>query len=279
MKREDFELLSGILERRAGLKLSRHKVYLLQSRLMPVARKFGFKDLDEVALLIRRQPDDRLLDDITEAMTSNDSLFFRDILPFEILREKVLPRLMASRPDRCIRIWSAACSSGQEPYSICMVLKEQGRKLDGWRVDVVATDLSREMLEKAKTGLYTQFEVQRGLPITLIVKYFERAGDRWRIDASIRAMVKFQEFNLLHDPRPLGRFDVVFCRNVLMHFGQATKRKVLEGIAGLLPPDGVLCLGASETVLGVTNRFHPIPGQRGLYGLADAAVGTQRVAV
>lgn len=278
MKPENFELLGAILERRSGLELSRDTIYLLESRLTPVARKHGFEDLDLLAQSIRATPDDRLLDDITEAMTTNESGFFRDIRPYEVLREKVLPRLMANRPDRRLRIWSAACSSGQEPYSICMVLKELGPSLDGWRIDVLATDLSRQMLEKAKSGQYTQFEVQRGLPIGLLLKYFRQAGDRWRIDASIRAMVDFQQFNLLDDAEPFGGFDIVFCRNVLMYFGRATKRRVLDGIADLLPPDGALYLGADETVLGVTDRFHPIPGQRGLYGPADTSAVPQRMA-
>jgi chemotaxis protein methyltransferase CheR len=212
-------------------------------------------------------------------MTTNESLFFRDIWPFEVLRTKVLPRIVDNRPNRTIRIWSAACSSGQEPYSISMVLKEQARRMDGWRFEVVATDLSREMLMKAKTGFYTQFEVQRGLPVTMLVKYFKQIGDKWQIDASIRSMVKFCEFNLLNDPRSLGRFDVVFCRNVLIYFDQATKKRVLERISQNMPSDGVLYLGGAETVLGVTDRFQPMPGQRGVYCLSSAAGGVLQAAV
>lgn len=279
MNVQDFELLAGILKHRSGLILTKDKVYLLESRLMPVARKYGFKNLDEVAGSIRLHRDEALLDAITEAMTTNESLFFRDIKPFEILREKVLPQIMAGRSDRHIRIWSAACSSGQEPYSMCMLLKEQRQMLDGWRIEIVATDLSREMLEKAKSGLYTQFEVQRGLPIAMMVKYFKQTGDKWQIDASIRSMVTFREFNLLEDPLALGKFDIVFCRNVLIYFDSATKRKVLDGMSRLLPHDGVLFLGGAETVLGVTDRFQPVPGQRGVYALADSVDAMRRAAV
>ena len=274
-----FELLAGILKNRSGLVLTKQKVYLLESRLMPVTRKYGFKNLDELVGSVRLRRDEALLDDITEAMTTNESLFFRDTKPFEILREKVLPQIMAGRSNRHIRIWSAACSSGQEPYSICMLLKEQRHKLEGWRIEIVATDLSREMLEKAKSGLYTQFEVQRGLPIAMMVKYFKQTGDKWQIDASIRSMVAFREFNLLDDPLALGKFDIVFCRNVLIYFDPATKRKVLDGMSRLLPHDGVLFLGGAETVLGVTDRFQPVPGQRSVYALAESVDTMRRAAV
>jgi chemotaxis protein methyltransferase CheR len=279
MRAEDFDLLCGILKQRSGLVLSKDKVYLIESRLMPVARKHGFKKLEDLISSVRLRREESLLSQIAEAMTTNESLFFRDIWPFEVLRTKVLPRIVDNRPNRTIRIWSAACSSGQEPYSISMVLKEQARRMDGWRFEVVATDLSREMLMKAKTGFYTQFEVQRGLPVTMLVKYFKQIGDKWQIDASIRSMVKFCEFNLLNDPRSLGRFDVVFCRNVLIYFDQATKKRVLERISQNMPSDGVLYLGGAETVLGVTDRFQPMPGQRGVYCLSSAAGGVLQAAV
>ncbi len=279
MNVQDFELLAGILKHRSGLVLAKDKAYLLESQLMTVARRYGYKNLDEVVGSIRLNRDEALLDDITEAMTNNDSFFFRDIKPFEILRQKVLPQIMAGRSERLIRIWSAACSSGQEPYSICMMLKEQRQMLDGWDVEIVATDLSREMLEKAKSGLYTQFEVQRCLPIAMMVKYFKQTGDKWQIDASLRSMVTFQEFNLLDDPQTLENFDIVFCRNVLIYFDPPTKSKVLDGMSRLLPHDGVLFLGGAETVLGVTDRFQPVPGQRGVYALADSADAMRRAAV
>ncbi len=279
MNVEAFELLAGILKHRSGLVLTKEKVYLLESRLMPVARKYGFKNLDELVDSLRLRRDEAMLGDINEAMTTNDALFFRDIKPFKFLREKVLPQIMAGRSNRHIRIWSAGCSSGQEPYSMCMMLKEQRQKLDGWHVEIVATDISREMLEKSKSGLYTQFELQHGLPIAMVTKYFKQTGDKWQIDASIRSMVAFQEFNLLDDPKVLGKFDIVFCRNVLIYFDAATKSKVLDGISRLLPHDGVLFLGGAETVLGVTDRFRPVPGQRGVYTPADSADAVHRAAV
>lgn len=272
MKPEDFDFLSALLKERSGLVLSRDKGYLLESRLLPVARRHGIKGLDELVAAVRVRRDAALLRDITEAMTTNESLFFRDIKPFEIFKTKVLPDLMASRQSsRTIRVWCAASSSGQEPYSLAMLLKEEGAKLNGWRIEITATDISVEMLEKAKAGSYSQFEVQRGLPINLLLKYFKQIGDKWQIDNAIRGMVKYREFNLLDDPSALGHFDVIFCRNVLIYFDQPTKTKVLERMGRILAPDGFLYLGGAETVIGVTERFQPLSGHRGVYCLAQAA--------
>ncbi len=264
----DFELIAQLLRERSGLALNKEKAYLLESRLNPVARKWNFSGFDELAQAIRTNNDEALLVDVTEAMTTNESFFFRDQRPFEQFDEIVLPHLLEARASkRSFRIWSAACSSGQEPYTLAMLLKEHADKLAGWRVEIVATDLSYEILDKAKEGLYSQFEVQRGLPIALLVKHFVQVGDRWQIDDSLSKMIKFQQFNLLGDFSSLGRFDVVFCRNVLIYFDMPTKTQVLEGIADLLPPDGFLYLGGAETVLGTTDRFQIIQGQRGIYGL------------
>lgn len=271
---EDFELLRGVVKSRSGLTLSPDKAYLLENRLMAVARKWGMDDIDGLATTVRGEPGEELLREITEAMTTNETLFFRDNSPFEQLQKVVFPRLMANRQTtRHIRIWSAGCSSGQEPYSISMVLKELGPILNDWRIDILATDISRAMLEKARSGLYTQFEVQRGLPIAMLMKYFKQSGDKWEMDPAIRAMVKFEEFNLLDDPTRLGQFDIVFCRNVLIYLDQPTKTKVLEGIFRLMLPDSVLYMGGAETVMGVTEKFLPVNEYRGMYEVAGAAGG------
>ena len=202
-------------------------------------------------------------------MTTKESFFFRDQFPFDQFTSIVMPHLLEARAaKRSIRIWSAACSSGQEPYSLAMLLKERADKLAGWRVEIVATDLSNEILNKAKEGLYSRFEVQRGLPISLLVKNFAQVGDRWQIDDSLRKMVKFQQFNLLGNIGSLGRFDVVFCRNVLVDFDTPVRARVLEGMANMLAPDGFLYLGGAETVLGEPGRFQIMQGQRGIYRLA-----------
>jgi chemotaxis protein methyltransferase CheR len=278
MNISDFEYIARLLKERSGLVLSKDKAYLLESRLNPVARKWEFKGFDELAAAVRTARNEALVRDITEAMTTNESFFFRDTKPFDQFRDVVLPQLLETRKGaRTIRIWSAACSSGQEPYSLAMILKESEAKLQGLRFEIIATDLSNEILAKAKEGLYSQFEVQRGLPINLLVKYFKQDGDRWRISDTIRQMVKYETFNLLESPSRFGKFDVVFCRNVLIYFDQPTKSKILDGIAGVLPPDGFLYLGGAETVLGLTERFHLVPGQRGLYGPAPAAGATAAV--
>jgi chemotaxis protein methyltransferase CheR len=275
----DFEIIAELLKERSGLALNKEKAYLLESRLNPVARKWNFSGFDELAQAIRTKGDEALLVDVTEAMTTNESFFFRDQKPFDQFNDMVLPHLLEARAaKRSFRVWSAACSSGQEPYTLAMLLQEHADKLAGWRVEIVATDLSNEILDKAKEGLYSQFEVQRGLPITHLVKYFVQVGDRWQIEDSLRKMIKFQQFNLLGDLSALGKFDVVFCRNVLIYFDTPTKTKVLNGIADLLPADGFLYLGGAETVLGTTDRFEIMQGQRGIYSLATAGAEKAKVA-
>jgi len=271
MKVEDFDMFCTLLKQRSGLVLTKDKAYLLESRLMPVARKWNMKGLDELASTVRTRKEEALLRDITEAMTTNESSFFRDQKPFDLFKDFVMPRMLDARgTKRQIRIWSAACSSGQEAYSLAMLLQEEQARIAGWKVEIVGTDISNEMVERARAGTYTQFEVQRGLPIQLLVKNFKQVGDKWQINPQIRQMANFREFNLLVDLSPLGQFDVVFCRNVLIYFDQPTKTRVLEQIARLMPPDGVLYLGGAETVLGITDRFKPIEGQRGLYAVAGA---------
>ncbi|HYE50775.1 MAG TPA: protein-glutamate O-methyltransferase [Azospirillaceae bacterium] len=272
MKVEDFDMLCTMLKQRSGLVLTKDKAYLLESRLMPVARKWNLKGLEELAGAVRTRKDEALLKDITEAMTTNESSFFRDQKPFDQFKAVVLPYLLEARAaKKTIRIWSAACSSGQEAYSLAMLLKEEGARLAGWKFEIVGTDLSAEMVERSRSGVYTQFEVQRGLPITMLVKYFKQNGDKWQLVPEIRQMVQYREYNLLTDLTPLGQFDVIFCRNVLIYFDQPTKGKVLDAMAKLMPPDGVLYLGGAETVLGITEKFKPMEGQRGLYTLAGGA--------
>jgi chemotaxis protein methyltransferase CheR len=269
MKTADFEHLAKLLMDRSGLVVTPEKAYLLENRLQPVARKHGLPSLDALVTKLRGRAEERIVKDVVDAMTTNESLFFRDMKPFDQLRDVLLPELMKARAGaKRIRIWSAACSSGQEPYSIAMLLTELGAKVAGWRFEIVATDLSSEIITKAKAGVYSQFEVQRGLPITMLVKYFTQEGEKWQIADKIRNMVQFREFNLLDHPRSLGQFDVVFCRNVLIYFDQPTKAKVLAGIADQIAADGGLYLGGAETVLGITDKFQPIPGQRGVYRLA-----------
>ncbi len=279
MNFQDFDFLCQLLKERSGLVMTRDKAYLVDSRLMPVARKYGKKEVEELILAIRSDHDETLIRDVTEAMITNESFFFRDIKPYDQFEKTVLPTLLERRANgRTLRIWSAACSSGQEPYSVAILLRENAQLFQGWRVEILATDISRKMLDKAVAGIYSQFEVQRGLPVKYLVKYFSQMGEYWQIDASLREMVEFREFNLLDDPVALGRFDVVFCRNVLIYFDNETKRLVLERIGHLMPEDGFLFLGGAETVIGVSERFQPALGQRGIYVPTPREVGFKQAA-
>ena len=272
MNVNDFEYIAELLYKRSGLVITQEKAYLLESRLNPVARKWELDGFETLISQMRAKNDERMLVDVTEAMTTNESFFFRDNRPFDQFKDVVLPHLTENRKaQKKVRIWSAACSSGQEPYTLAMILKEEAAKLAGWTIEIVATDLSNEILSKAQEGLYSQFEVQRGLPITLLMKYFTQEGDKWRISDEIKQMVKYKPFNLLDDPGALGRFDVVFCRNVLIYFDQETKGKVLDRVAKIMPDDGFLYLGGAETVLGICDSFEVIPGQRGVYQLTKGS--------
>lgn len=269
MTPEDFDFISNLLKNRSGLVLTQDKAYLLESRLMPIARKKELQSVDDLIGKMRSSSDEALITEVTEAMTTNESFFFRDQKPFDLFKDEILPDLMERRASqKSFRIWCAAASSGQEPYTLSIILKEEAAKLAGWRHEIVGTDISNDILAKAKSGTYTQFEVQRGLPIQLLIKYFDKVDDQWVIKKEIRDMVAYKYFNLLDDLTPLGKFDVVFCRNVLIYFDQPTKSRVLEGIAKLMPPDGLLFLGGAETVLGISDQFKPVKGQRGVYELS-----------
>jgi chemotaxis protein methyltransferase CheR len=261
----DYDCLRKLLKERSGLVLSADKQYLVESRLTPLVRKAGLASLGELVTKLKTN-DERLIVDVVEAMTTNESFFYRDKIPFDHFREVIMPGLISARAmHRRIRIWCAAGSTGQEPYSLAMCIREMKEKLGGWRIEILATDLSTEVLEKAKAGVYSQFEVQRGLPIQMLVKYFAQVGDTWQIAPDIRAMVQFRPLNLLADFTNLGRFDVVFCRNVLIYFDHETKTGVLNRIGRVLEPDGYLVLGAAETVVGLTDAFKLVPDKRGLY--------------
>jgi chemotaxis protein methyltransferase CheR len=262
----DYEFLRKLLKARSGLVLSADKHYLVESRLLPIARKHGLLNLTGLVAKLKTGDAEPLTVEVVEAMTTNESLFFRDKIPFDQFRDTIIPTLLAARAEtRRIRIWCAAASTGQEPYTLAICLKEMAKELKGWNIGIVASDISIEVLEKAKSGIYSQFEVQRGLPVLMLIKYFSQVGEMWQIAPEIRAMVKFQPFNLLHDFSSLGPFDVVFCRNVLIYFDQETKIDVLNRIGAVMERDGYLALGGAETVVGLTQAFKPIPTSRGLY--------------
>ena len=241
-----------------------------------MARQAGLPGISE---LVQKMKDgSRVLNDrVVEAMTINETFFFRDKTPFDHFRDLIMPQMLRARANRRrIRIWCAAGSTGQEPYSLAMSMKEMGAALAGWRIEIIATDLSQGALEKSKAGLYSQFEVQRGLPIQMLLKYFKQAGELWQINADIRAMVQHRQLYLLHDFSELGVFDLIFCRNVLIYFDQQTKTKVLNRFAQAIEADGFLMLGAAETVFGLTNVFKPMAERRSVYQLNEVRAASVR---
>ncbi|MCC8939256.1 protein-glutamate O-methyltransferase CheR [Bradyrhizobium sp. Arg68] len=276
----DYEYLRKLLKDHSGLDLSADKQYLIESRLLPLARKYGLSGIPDLVAKIRGGA---YIPQVVEAMTTNETFFFRDKVPFDHFRDTIMPDVLKARAARrSVRIWCAAGSTGQEPYSLAMCLKEMGAALAGWRVEIVATDLSQEVLEKSKAGIYSQFEVQRGLPIQMLVKYFKQSGELWQINPELRSMVQHRQLNLLHDFAQLGVFDVIFCRNVLIYFDQDTKINVFNRLARSMEADGFLVLGAAETVVGLTDSFKPMPERRGLYrpnGARGLAAAMPRVAV
>lgn len=274
-----FETFSSLLKGSSGLVIGMDKLYLLETRLAGIVKREKLADMNQLAERLRRPGNDKLARDVVEAMTTNESFFFRDDKPFQHFRAQALPRLVAERPPgSTLRIWSAASSSGQEAYSLAMIVAESKALLGDRKVEIIGTDIAREQLARAREGVYTQFEVQRGLPVQMLMRYFRKEESNWRIADAIRGMAQFREFNLLSDPRSLGRFDVVFCRNVLIYFDQATKARVLGAIAGIMPADGLLYLGGAETVLGITTRFAPMPAERGVYMVNSPAAQKPAVA-
>ena len=272
MTPEEFDFLSGLVRKRSGLVLSNDKTYLLESRLTPIARKNNLGGISELVSALRMGSNEALAADVTEAMTTNESFFFRDKTPFDIFSDRILPHMMKTRAgQRKLRVWSAAASTGQEIYSLAMLI-DNNPATTGWTFDLLGTDLSREVLERARQGMYTQFEVQRGLPIQLLMKYFTQVGETWQIDAKIRRMAQFKENNLLEPLSHLGRFDIIFCRNVLIYFDAPTKGDILRRVAAAMNPGASLLLGAAETVIGLTDRLAPHAKHRGLYGHAEAAL-------
>src|SRR3989338_4817636 len=268
MKVADFELYKSLLYDKSGLVITPDKSYLLDSRLTPIAKKWNYPTLDMMTLQLRAIPDPKLVKDIVEAMTTNETSFFRDTKPFTLFQETILPHMLQTRAaKKTARIWCAACSSGQEPYSLSMILKDMEAKLKGWRFEIIATDLSEDILAQARKATYSQFEVQRGLPIQYLMKYFTQVGEIFHqiLKEDIKSMVKFSTFNLLDDMSRMGQFDIIFCRNVLIYFDEKTKGGILGKMEKLLDKDGFLLLGGAETVLGITDKFVPMPDKRGLY--------------
>lgn len=271
MNKDDFNFYCRMLYEKSGLALTPEKTYLVESRLLPVARKNGFNLLEDLTQALKSGAAPALLRQIVDAMMTNETLFFRDHRPYGQFKSIVLPALLKAREGKkSLRIWSAACSTGQEPYSIAMILREVLPKPEEWGIDMLATDISDTALSQARKAEYNQFEIQRGLPIHMVMKHFKQDGTVWHLENKIRNMVRFESFNLLERMDRFGTLDVIFCRNVLIYFDEETKKRVLAGLAKRLAPDGYLFLGGSETVIGLCPELKMCPGCPGLYMLQTA---------
>ena len=244
-----FARLQRFVREASGLSLDDDKRYLVEDRLRSILRDAKLGDLDELGRCLHANARSDLARSVAEALTINETSFFRDKVLFQTVADQLLPRLIADRVDsRRLRIWCAGCSTGQEPYSIAMLIDERMRQLPGWHVDIVATDLSRSVIELARQGRYSQFEVQRGLPVTMLLRHFHRSGETWQISDDLRGKVAFSTLNLMESFKGLGRFDVIFCRNVLIYFDATTKARLLGNLSDALVDDGVLALGGAERI-------------------------------
>ena len=265
-KVKSFDSFCAYLRRASGLVLDADKRYLVESRVTPVMRRAGLSELGDLVRVLEQGKMPSLAQEVVQAMTINETYFFRDRVPFDMLRELILPEIIAARAaQKRLRIWCAASSTGQEPYSISMILDEFGARLAGWRVEIVATDLSEAALAKAKKAVYSQFEVQRGLSTEQLLRYFDQIGDMWQLKETIRSRVDYRHFNLLSDYTAFGNFDLIFCRNVLIYFEPDRKADVLNRMTRLLSPDGLLALGSSESIIGLNTKLKQHPKHRGYF--------------
>ena len=269
MTNGDFAVIAAFLKERSGLIITQDKTYLLETRLTAILREHNLAGLPALAEHLRQPGPSAVKGKVVDAMTTNETSFFRDSYPFDTLRQSVIPGLIERRATtRSLRIWSAACSTGQEPYSLAMMMKDNFPILAGWKVEIIATDLSPTVLDRAREGLYSTFEVQRGLPIQMLVRHFDQEEPNWRIRRDIRQTISFRPLNLLEDFSSLGQFDIVLCRNVLIYFDQPTKTRILTNITRRIAPDGALLLGGAESVFGLCDALAALPGLKGVYGHA-----------
>lgn len=256
----DLIYLRDLILTRSAIVLEPEKDYLLQSRLEPVAKEAGLKSLGELAQTLRTTPSGPLHEKVVEALTTNETSFFRDVSPFEAFKETVLPDIMKKRAaNRRLSIWCGASSSGQEPYTVAMIIREHFPELATWDVKFVATDISTQMLEKCREGKYSQLEVNRGVPAHLLMKYFDKKGMSWRIKEELRNMIEFQQLNLAGKWPLMPKVDIVWLRNVLIYFDVEMKKEIFQKVREIMQPDGYLFLGGAETTMNLDDHFERIP--------------------
>ncbi|ATC26341.1 protein-glutamate O-methyltransferase CheR [Caulobacter vibrioides] len=271
MTPEDMDLLAALGRARAGVRVETEKPYLIESRLAPLARREGYDSIDALIGALRTKREERLIWAVVEALCRSETTFFRGRETFAQLRDQILPALSHRRREAPIRIWSAACATGQEVYSMAIAAAEAPGLVTGTRFEFFGSDLSERSLEKAQAGIYTQFEVQRGLPIRMLIKYFENQDDTWAISPRIRQMVRWKRINLLADLSAMGRFDVILLRNVLGGMDASLRGQVARSLAALLPDDGVLVLDTEDDASEIDELLTPAPGGRGIY-LRDPSI-------
>ena len=271
-------ILAGLLEARTGQQLTMSRRWRIETALSSLLRERGIATLDELITILVMGREPALSNLVVEALLNNETYFFRDRQPFDLLTHQFLPALAKARSaKRSLKIWSAGCSTGQEPYSLAMLFADDPLKWQGWTIDILGSDVSGQVVDRARAGLYTQFEVQRGLGIQQMIRWFSESEDGWRAAEALRRQIRFQVHNILEAPPHPGQFDVILCRNVLLYLSPEKRAAAFERLASALAPDGALMLGAGETVIGQTTRFAADRETRGLYRLADGADADRRV--
>jgi chemotaxis protein methyltransferase CheR len=246
----------NLVRDRSAIELDANKAYLIDARLAPVAKHLGYSSIAELIVSAKQKPQPKVVSSIVEAMTTNETSFFRDIHPFEALQKHILPDLFAARASmRTLNIWSAACSTGQEIYSIAMLIREHFPQNTTWKFNLLGTDLSDNVLQKATEAKYSQIEINRGLPAALLIKHFEREGIHWKLKPEVRSMATFRKLNLIERWVDIPAMDLIFLRNVLIYFSPDTKRQILEKIRAVMAPDAFLFLGAAETTMNLDQSF------------------------
>lgn len=264
--------LAAMLEARTGQQLVTSRVWRIETSLKPLLRERGMTSTDQLVAAMLKGSEHGLADRVIEALLNNETFFFRDHGVFQLLNGEALELLRTARMSRRrLRIWCAGCSTGQEAYSIAMMIADAPERWQGWTIDILGTDISSGAVERAQTGIFSQFEIQRGLPITMMMRWFDQEGENWYARSDLKRRVQFRRHNVLEQPPMPGRFDLILCRNVLLYFPPAVRTAAFERLASAIEPDGVLMLGAGETVLGQTAKFASERELRGLYRPASEA--------
>jgi chemotaxis protein methyltransferase CheR len=271
MTDQDFDYIRKVLHDRSAISLDSGKQYLVESRLGPLVQQLGAGSISNLVAQLQSQPNYLLQSQIVEALVTAETSFFRDHHPFDALRKSVIPELIKVRSsERSLKIWCAASSSGQEPYSLAMLIREHFPELATWQVSILATDISKDILTRAREGKFSQIEVNRGLPAALLVKHFQQEGTSWRLNENIRNMIEFREMNLAQSWPVLPRFDLILIRNVMIYFEVETKKRILGRISRLLRPDSFLLLGSAETTFSIDDSFRRVENLKsGFYQLID----------